>query len=102
VHPTRAPDAHFAALFSERPGARGRDDLDYAMLAAEYVAVLHEPSPIEALKRRTRIAGKKRLQNLLTEARNREVLTRPRPGRAEGELTPYGKKLLKEAGYGTR
>jgi hypothetical protein len=107
---SRAIAAQLAKRFSERPGARGRDHLDYAELAAKYVNALTTPNPIETLHRELPL-GKKRIQNLLTAARDCGVLTRPRPGRAEGELTDYGielleqtehgRELLKEAGYGT-
>lgn len=78
------------------PGRRGRSDLHYARLAAEYVALVrkNDQAPIKTLSER----NGRDMTWAIHEARSRELLTRPPPGRAGGELTEYAKKLLWEAG----
>jgi hypothetical protein len=83
-------------------GRRGRDDLHYALLAAEYVALLgttKKPNDVLA-ERRGETANAITAQ--IKKTRERGMLTRTRRGRPGGELTDMARKLLQEAGYGTR
>ena len=91
---------NWARIFADtpRPGRRGRDDRAYAEMAALYVAEL-ERNPtfaVQALAERLHYA-RTQVRSVLTEARRRQLLTKPMtPGRAGGELTDKAKRLLQE------
>ncbi len=79
------------------PGRRGRDDLEYALLAAKYVAwVARSRTPMRDLAA-AEYMSVKTLKNKVTEARYRELLTRSGRGTAGGELTEKARRLLREA-----
>jgi hypothetical protein len=87
-----------------------RDDLFFAQLARDYVQELapprptknyvgsrRRPTPIKAVAAKRYLAPRT-VQNALTEARHRELLTNPpEPGKPGGALTAKAKKLLREA-----
>jgi hypothetical protein len=92
-----------------RPGRAGRDPVEYARLAARYVALVNDPTvrkPLVALAaeaaKRHEYQSVSRLRGLLNEARHRGLLTAAPPGRAGGSLTPEAIKLLKETDDGSR
>jgi hypothetical protein len=90
-----------AAALGERPGRRGRQDIEYARIAREYVARLDEPAPVKALSDALFLT-EQRTRNVLMEARQRGLLTTPPKGRAGGKLTAKALTILKEAEDGTR
>lgn len=80
-----------------RPGRRGREDSFYAKLAANYVATYKRGSktPVKDLAEALGETYKDTyVRDLLSEARRRELLTRPRKGFAGGDLTEKGRKAL--------
>lgn len=79
---------------ARRPGSAGRDDYQYAALAADYVSRLGRVSaPVQAVAD-ARNMSRSRVQNVLNEARNRGLLTRPGGRRAGGDLTAKARKVL--------
>jgi hypothetical protein len=89
---------HFAAALRERPGRRGRTDLEYAKVAREYADLVAagDEGPVLTLAKRL-IAAESTIRNQLTEARKRGLLTSTRPGRAGGRLTARATRILKDA-----
>jgi hypothetical protein len=89
--------AMWAKSFQARPGQRGRPDLEYAQLADAYLALLNQAEttakPTKALAEQLYLS-ESRVANLLSEARRRELLTKPPPGRAGGRLTATAERLL--------
>jgi hypothetical protein len=89
--------AEAVGAFGQRPGRRGRPDVEYARLAALYVA-LHEegnPAPVEALAESLHLSPAQ-VRNLLYEARRRNLRTKSAPGRAGGTLTDPALRLLED------
>jgi hypothetical protein len=76
-----------------RPGRGGRGDLFYASCAREYVELLTEPKPVQALAARRHLS-ESQIRNILHQARERGLLTKLGRGRAGGELTDKAKELL--------
>lgn len=76
-----------------RPGRRGRDDLAYASLAAEYVKRLRSDRAVADLAEAEGYSVS-RVRNMLHEARRRGLLTRPPAGKSGGQLTPKASALL--------
>ena len=77
-------------------GPQGEPDKAYALLAREYIELCEtSSSPAQDLASR-RDMTETALRAALTRARRRRVLTRTTPGRAGGQLTPYGESLLHE------
>ncbi len=86
---------------NERPRPRratGRDDLFYARLASDYVAVIKSGSraPIKELAA-ARGEHNARVRDLVHEARKRGLLSPGSSGVRGGELLPRAKTLLKQA-----
>jgi len=80
---------------AQRPGRRGRDDLAYASLAAEYVRRLGSGKEVKELAADLS-EGVQKIRNMLNEARRRKLLTRPAAGKSGGQLTEKAIALLKE------
>lgn len=83
-----------------RPGRRGRDDLEYARLALEYATEIESGNrhPTKTLAAAHHV-GVNRMSQLINEARNRGLLTRPRSkGRPGGELTDAAVELIEAEG----
>lgn len=78
-----------------RPGRRGRPEVEYAQLAAAYVANLHHPAPVARVARDANLSVSQ-VRALLVAARRHKLLTPSPPGRAGGELTPKALQLLEE------
>ena len=79
---------------SPRPGRRGRGDLFYAELAAEYVARAETTSnPVEELAGERNLTASQ-IRNLLYEARQRGLLSKGVQGRAGGQLSDEAKEIL--------
>jgi hypothetical protein len=91
------PPPGWATTLAMRPGRRGRDDLDYARVAAQYVALLHSQTPLKQLAEELRFNAKQ-VRNLLRKARDRGLLTEAPTGKAGGTLTPYALELLRADG----
>jgi hypothetical protein len=86
---------------NRRPGRRGRPDVFYARLAAEYVDLLSASStPTKDLAERHNYSATS-VRDFLNQARTRGLLTRSQQGRAGGELTEAALKLLSKHGKGT-
>lgn len=86
----------WSAQAHTRPGRRGRADLFYAQIAADYVAALDSgaSAPVSAVADRRHLA-RTTVRNMLSEARRRGLLTRPtRRGTADGSLTRKARDLL--------
>jgi hypothetical protein len=77
-----------------RPGRRGRPDLFYAEFASEYVEIAKTTPHATAELARRRDYDPRYVRDLLNQARNRGLLTRPPSGRAGGTLTPKAIALL--------
>jgi hypothetical protein len=85
-----------------RPGRRGRDDIYYARLAAEYVELLTTSStPTKDLAEKHHYSATV-MRDYLNQARSRGLLTRPERGRAGGQLTEKARDLLTKKGRGPR
>lgn len=87
-----------AEEFAAQPVAgrrRGRDDREYAVVAARYVQAVAEasPHPVEDVAAALFLSPSQ-VRNLLYEARRRELLTRAGRGRAGGHLTDKARDLL--------
>jgi hypothetical protein len=78
-----------------RPGRRGRDDREYAAIAAMYVDALAKGQGSEALAERLQFSVS-RVRNLVYEARRRGLLTETKKGKAGGGLTKHARGLLEE------
>lgn len=78
-----------------QPGRRGRDDLEYAYLAAAYVAKVGAGSkrPVAELAEEMGHAPKQ-VRSALYEARERGLLKGAQRGVAAGELTEKARRLL--------
>lgn len=86
------------AIDMRRPGRRGRPDVFYAELAAEYVAWLESPDDQTLTEfAQTRFVSESQMRNLLHEARYRKLLSKSPPGKAGGHLTERAIALLVEA-----
>jgi hypothetical protein len=90
--------AELAAGLRKRPGRAGRTDLDYARVAAAYVAALDDPAPVQKVAAQLHLSPSS-VRDLLHEARShrRGLLTKLKRGKAGGALTPKALQLLKEA-----
>lgn len=85
---------------NRRPGRRGRPDVFYARLAAEYVELLSASStPTKDLAEKHDYSATS-MRDYLNQARVRGLLTRSQQGRAGGELTEGALKLLSKHGKG--
>jgi hypothetical protein len=84
-----------------RPGPKGRDLRDLALIAAGYVECLGSPKPVEMLARQLGLSVK-RTTNLVYKARKASLLSPTKKGRAGGELTSKAIALLKENDDGPR
>jgi hypothetical protein len=84
-----------------RPGPKGRDDSDYALIARAYTEHLGDRRPIHALAQTLHLSIPQ-ARNLVYEARKRDLLTPASPGSAGGELTPKATRLLEAIDRGTR
>jgi hypothetical protein len=84
-----------ASVAAKRPGPAGRQDHDYAAIAARYLAHVQagDPTPITTLA--TDLGRpKSHVRELLTTARRRGLLSRTQRGRAGGRLTDKGLAAL--------
>jgi hypothetical protein len=89
------------ALAPARPRPRresGRDDLFYARLADEYLSLLARGSrsPIKDIAA-VRGESAARIRDMVHEARERDLLTKSKPGQRGGELQPRAIALLGRA-----
>jgi hypothetical protein len=95
-HGVRLPGFSPEALDEAR--WRIRSDRLLAEISTAYVEVLDSGAPIRELTRRLADQGvhyaEATIRDLVNEARNRELLTRPPKGRAGGQLTEKAKQLL--------
>ena len=76
-----------------RPGRRGRPEKFYAEVAATYAAHLRDPTPLKSTAAKLGIP-EKTVRHFLAQARDRGLLTKAPRGRAGGQLTEKGRKLL--------
>jgi transposase-like protein len=80
----------------KRP-ARGHDDLFHAQIAAGYAEKVRSGStPIARLARDLK-HSRNTVANWVSEARNRDLLSREGPGKSGGQLTDKARQILKEA-----
>ena len=90
---------HVADALKEprRPGRRGRSNEFFAAFAAEYIELIHQGSkrPVQELAERRNLSADY-VRDVLNQARNRGLLTRPRNGCAGGQLTGKALALLRE------
>jgi hypothetical protein len=89
----RALSKQYAA--QPRPGRPGRSDADYAIVAAEYVALVESAhrSPTQAMADRYE-QNAQTIGRWLHIARQRGLLTDAPKGRAGGDLTDKARRLL--------
>lgn len=91
----------YPAEVAKGPGARagrgpkGRSDRELAELAAVYVSKRGERAPVKVTAKEVGLHPTV-LRDVLHRARKRGVLTRTKQGHAGGQLTPYGRSLLRE------
>jgi hypothetical protein len=96
-------------VVARKPGRAGRPDTYYAIWSEAYVEriragsrtpvkdlALDPPVRIQGYVSDTNKASPATIRDILTEARHRGILTSSPSGRAGGELTTRGKKLLKK------
>jgi len=78
-----------------QPGRRRRPDVDYARVAAAYVTACARGSrkPVQEVAD-SMGEGRDYIRDMLAEARRRELLTSPPPGRPGGRLTAKAEALL--------
>lgn len=85
-----------------RPGRSGRPDAYYAEWALRYVAALGSESAVRTLVEEEIAAGRHTteaaVRAYINKARTRGLLTQAPSGRAGGELTKLGKRVLRDAG----
>jgi hypothetical protein len=82
----------------KRAGRRGLPDVEYAKVAAAYVARIGQRNPVEEVAREMHYSHQ-RIREMLRTARRRGLLTDPpRRGRAGGDLTDRARRLLREEG----
>jgi hypothetical protein len=91
VHVPRFRTRDFAK--TRRPGRKGRDDLAYAKVAAEYVQHLGDPTPVKTLAAKLGYSTSL-VRNVLHEAAERELLEGRQQGRAGGRLTDKARRLI--------
>lgn len=93
-----AAAAEFAVLDRQldlkRPGRAGRPDIEYAQVAARYIARLGSGTPLKDLARELHYS-ESQVRSLLNEARRKELLTKAPPGTAGGSLTEKAEQLLR-------
>jgi len=94
------PARDWATRFSTRPGQRGRDDLDYARVAALYVRSVESEQPVDDVAKALYLS-KSQVRNILHEARQRNLLTRVGRGKAGGQLTAKAQEILRQDEDGT-
>lgn len=78
-----------------RPGSRGRDLTEYALVASAYVDALGRRAPIQEVANLFHLSVSQ-ARNLVWHAREKGLLTESSPGRAGGVLTPLAIELLLE------
>jgi len=78
-------------------GPKGGGDVRLARIARQYVDLLGEERPVEALAAANGIA-RSTAQSYLYRARERDLLTSAGRGRAGGELTERAQQLLNQGG----
>ena len=85
-------------LNADRPGRRGRSDLEHATLAKKYVECLiaSPRSPRQLLSERTGL-DPRQLDGLLHQARRQGFLTKTRRGISGGDLTQKARETLLSA-----
>jgi hypothetical protein len=79
---------------NRRPGRKGRPDIFYARLAAQYVDICRTSSTPTKDLALTRNFSSSSTRDLLNQARSRGLLTRPPKGLSGGELTKKAEDLL--------
>jgi hypothetical protein len=80
------------------PGPRGFPDKHYAVIAADYVdRVVIRGEPLARFAKRHHMSAA-RIRNILTTARDKELLSKAPPGRVGGELTDKARQLLEHEG----
>ena len=97
IHPELAalPRLQPFLIDRARPGRRGRDDIDYAKLAQQYVNEVNSgnPKPTKTLAE-THHVSPSQMSQLINTARQRNLLTPAPKGRSGGELTEHAYALL--------
>jgi hypothetical protein len=78
---------------SPRPGKRKRPRVQYAAVAAEYVKHLGSPAPVRLTAERLGYS-ESAIRAILHKARELELLTREKQGKAGGQLTQEANRLL--------
>jgi hypothetical protein len=95
------PPREWATTLSKRPGQRGRNELDYALVAAKYVSHLGSHQPVVDVAKDLHLSTSQ-VRNILYQARRRGLLTgKDRQGKAGGDLTPKALELLRQHEQGT-
>ena len=97
VHPALVGLPRLEPFFIDRkrPGRRGRDPVEYAKLALQYINEVNKdnPKPTKTLAEAHHVSSSQ-MSQLINETRNRGLLTRAPKGRSGGELTEYAYELL--------
>jgi hypothetical protein len=94
------PPREWATTLSTRPGQHGRDELDYALVAAKYISHLGSRQPVVDVAEELYLSTSQ-VRNILYEARTRGLLTGKGQGKPGGELTPKALDLLRHNDQGT-
>ena len=87
------------AVDPRRPGQRGRPLIEYAQIAARYVAYVELGERAAERLAADLHLSKSQIQSLLWESRSHGLLTKGRSGRQGGELTDLAVSLLREEGH---
>ena len=88
------PPAEWAQTLATRPGRKGREERDYAEVAARYVDALGSRTPIKELAEQLFLSDSQ-VRSVLNKARDRGLLTAAPKGKAGGKLTDKALKILK-------
>ena len=80
-----------------RSGRKGKPDRFYAELARDYASLVaaNDPRPVLTLAKR-RGSSVSLLRSAIKRARDRDLLTKAHPGQGHGDLTPKGRRVLRQ------
>jgi hypothetical protein len=87
--------ATWGEMVRERTGTRGKADVVYALVAAEYVRLIETENraPLKTLAA-AMVVSESQVRNSVSEARKRGLLTPTKPGKKGGRMTAKGLRTL--------
>ena len=81
-----------------RSGRKGKPDRFYAELARDYASLVaaNDPHPVLTLVAKRRGSSVSLIRSAIKRARDRDLLTKAHPGQGLGDLTPKGRRVLRQ------